>query len=438
MAKSCPLAAPLHRREQWLCFWYGRLQKGAPQRTHFFSIFRWVPGIGVVTSIPESTITMLIDLFRPYMAPEARDAVAEVLTPDDQGRVYCGQGPKVDAFERALKRELDGEREILTLNSCTSALDLALHLCHLEAGYAVISTPMTCSATNSPVITKGGEVAWADVDPLTGLIDPESVGRILEREDPGIIKAVIAVDWAGRMPDYNRLREVCRPFGVPIIEDAAHAPLATFNGRYQTRVGGDYIAWSFQAIKHLTTGDGGALQCPDRETTERARLLRWYGLDRRSKADFRCEQDITEVGFKSHMNDLNAAIGLANLPHLGDIVHKHRGHARFYDKVLGDLPPERVTLPPPDPGSSYWLYTLLVDDRDSFQTYLLDKGIATSQVHRRNDHHTAFQAAEHPASDARPGLDAFAAKQVSIPVGWWLTAEDLGDIAEAVREWALR
>jgi dTDP-4-amino-4,6-dideoxygalactose transaminase len=384
----------------------------------------------------------MLDLFRPYMAPEARDAVAEVLTPDDQGRVYCGQGARVDAFEKALKRELDGERDILTLNSCTAALDLALTLASptsLEGG-VVVTTPMTCSATNSPIVTKGARVAWADVDPTTGLISPESVERVCARlhDQRAIIDAVVAVDWAGRMCDYNALREIAHRYGADVIEDAAHAPLATFNGRYQTKVGGDYIAWSFQAIKHLTTGDGGALQCPDRETTERARLLRWYGLDRRSRADFRCEQDITEVGFKSHMNDLNAAIGLANLPHLGDILHAHRGHARFYDKVLSDLPPERVTLPPPDPGSSYWLYTLLVDDRDSFQTYLLDKGIATSQVHRRNDHHTAFQAAEHPASDARPGLDAFAAKQVSIPVGWFLSADDLGHIAEAVREWALR
>jgi dTDP-4-amino-4,6-dideoxygalactose transaminase len=381
----------------------------------------------------------MIPLFKVYMAQDAAPAVSEVLASG-----YVGQGPKVDAFERELKRALDGERDILTLNSCTSALDLALHLCkqrdpaQFPRHPFVISTPMTCSATNSPVATKGGLIAWADVDPVTGLIDPESVARVLKDLDPVRPHAVVAVDWAGRMCDYNRLREVCRPWGVPIIEDAAHSPLATYNGRYQTKVGGDYIAWSFQAIKHLTTGDGGALQCPDQETTGRARLLRWYGLDRRSKADFRCEQDITEVGFKYHMNDLAAAIGLANLPHLPDIVHKHRGHARFYDKVLGDLPPERITLPPPDPGSSYWLYTLLVEDRESFQAHMLDAGVATSQVHRRNDHHTAFRAAEHPASDARPGLEAFAAKQVSIPCGWWLSADDLGHISEAVRGWALR
>lgn len=386
----------------------------------------------------------MLDLFRPYVNPDARGRLYSLLSPDPTtGRLYLGEGPLVAEFQRELARVFDAEVPLRALNSCTSAIDLALALRHTHYGDIVISTPMTCSATNSPIVTKQAQIAWADVDPLTGLLDPESVRRILDRLGPGDlgagrVPAVIAVDWGGRMCDYNRLREVCQPYGIPIIEDAAHSPLATMNGRYQTRVGGDYICWSFQAIKHLTTGDGGALQCPDQETTERARLLSWYGLDRESTADFRCEQDIKEVGFKYHMNDLAASIGLANLPDLPDIIHAHRGHARFYDKVLGDLPPERVTLPPPDAGSSYWLYTLLVDDRPSFQAHMLDKGIATSQVHRRNDHHTAFKAVEHPASDARPGLEAFAARQVSIPVGWWLSAEDLGHISEAVRAWALK
>jgi perosamine synthetase len=380
---------------------------------------------------------MMLDLFKVFMAEDAPAMVSEVLRSG-----YVGQGPRVDAFEVQLKMYLDAERDILTLNSCTSALDLALTLAGVGPGDVVVSTPMTCSATNSPIVTRGASVAWADVDPVTGLISPESVERVCARlHDQRVpIGAVVAVDWAGRMCDYNALREIAHRYGADVIEDAAHAPLATYAGRYQTRVGGDYIAWSFQAIKHLTTGDGGALQCPTPEETERARLLRWYGLDRRSKADFRCEQDITEVGFKYHMNDLAAAIGLANLPHLGEIVHKHRGHARFYDKVLGDLPSltERITLPPPDPGSSYWLYTLLVDDRDSFQEWMLDAGVATSQVHRRNDHHTAFRVFERPAIHEWPGLDAFSARQVSIPVGWWLSADDLGRISEAVRGWALR
>lgn len=377
-------------------------------------------------------------LFKVFMAPEAQTAVGDVLRSG-----YIGQGEKVDAFEAELKRAFDAERDVLTLNSCTSALDLALRMVNPgppgDPG-VVISTPMTCSATNSPIVTQGHQIAWADVDPVTGLIDPESVAAVLKVTGPTTL-AVVAVDWAGRMCDYNRLREVCDPWGIPIIEDAAHAPLATHNGRYQTRVGGDFIAWSFQAIKHLTTGDGGALLCATPESAERARLLRWYGLDRRSKADFRCEQDIDEVGFKYHMNDIAAAIGLANLPHLREIVKRHRDNARAYHGLLEGTP--GVTLPPPDPGSSWWLYTILVDDRPDFQRFMAEHGVATSQVHRRNDEHPAFRTAELVTkrwlvnkADERPGLEHFASRQVSIPVGWWLKDEDVTRIAHLVQTWA--
>lgn len=378
----------------------------------------------------------MIPLFKVFMAPEAAPAVADVLASG-----YIGQGPKVDAFERELKRVLDAERDVLTLNSCTSALDLALTLEDVVPGDVVVSTPMTCSATNSPIVTKGARIAWADVDPVTGLIDPESVARVIERVGPEHVAAVMAVDWAGRMCDYNRLRAVCAPHGIPIIEDAAHAPLATRYGRYQTRVGGDYVCWSFQAIKHLTTGDGGALLCPDAEVTEEARLLRWYGLDRRSKADFRCEQDITAVGFKYHLNDIAAAIGLANLPHLPEVVKRHRDNARAYHGLLEGTP--GVTLPPPDPGSSWWLYTLLVEDRADFQRFMAEHGVATSQVHRRNDEHPGFARAAVTTqpwvakkTDLLPGLEHFASRQVSIPVGWWLTDADVTRIAHLVQTWA--
>lgn len=374
-----------------------------------------------------------IPLFKVAMAAEAADRVASVLASG-----YIGQGSQVAAFERALEAVFDAPRPILTTNSCTSAIDLALHLCGVEpqceddgAAPVVISTPMTCTATNGQVVTRGARLLWADVNPHTGLIDPADVARKLALASN--VKAVIAVDWGGAMCDYNALRAVCRPYGVPIIEDAAHAPLATYNGRYQTRVGGDLICWSFQAIKHLTCGDGGALLCPTDEATERARLLRWYGLDRTKGDSFRCSQDIVEVGYKYHLNDIAAAIGLANLPRLRETVHAHRQNARWLREHLSGL--DGVTLPRWDPGSSWWLFTVLVEDRNGFIAHLAARGIAASPVHARNDHHTAFRSAAY-GPGALPGLDRFAAREVAIPVGWWLTDSDRQRITDAVGEWS--
>jgi dTDP-4-amino-4,6-dideoxygalactose transaminase len=353
-----------------------------------------------------------IPLFKVRMAEGAQRRVAEVLASG-----YIGQGAVCEEFERQFGRLVGALDPPLLVNSCTSAIDLALHLLDIppHQGRYVISTPITCTATNSPPALRGLPILWADVDPLTGNIDPRSVERIIAQGYD--VRAIIAVNWGGRPFDPALL-----DIAIPLIEDAAHGP---FGGNY-----GDYVCWSFQAIKHLTTGDGGALWCPD---LERARLLRWYGLDRRSKADFRCEQDIAEIGHKYQSNDIAAAIGLANLQAAEWSVARSRQNAEWYTRVLAGVP--FVTLPPFDPGASYWIFTILVDDRASFSTFLRDRGIATSQVHARNDKHTAFKAAaESPVP--LPGVDDFDAHQVAIPNGWWVGEEERQHIAAAIYDWA--
>lgn len=342
---------------------------------------------------------MKIPLFKVAMSPEAPARVAEVLQSG-----YIGQGEQVEAFEGALQRLLDLPAPPLTTNSCTSAIDLALHLIGVGPGDQVITTPVTCTATNSPIVTRGAVPVWADVDPLTGLIDPADVARKLTRK----AKAIIAVDWGGALCDYQALKA----FGLPVIQDAAH---------HLTTPQGDYACYSFQAIKFLTTGDGGALWCPAWQM-ERARLLRWYGLDRRSKADFRCEQNIAEVGYKFHMNDIAAAIGLANIELAHSTIAAHQLNAAQYAGTFGH---------PWDKQSAWWLYTLLVDDRRGFIAHMADRGIACSPVHARNDTHRAFHFPNGPL----PGVDHFASRNVAIPVGWWLSSDDRRAVVEAVQAW---
>jgi len=356
----------------------------------------------------------VIHLFKVRMAPEAKERVAEVL---DSG--YIGQGPKVEAFEKAFADLVEAPHDVLMVNSCTSAIDLALHLIGVGPGDEVVTTAMTCTATNSPIVLRGATPVWADVYPETGLLDPADVHRVLTKKT----KAIVAVDWGGQPCDYKTL---CS-YGLPVIEDAAHALLATIEGVPIARAAPDnlYICWSFQAIKHLTTGDGGALFVPKHQV-DRARLLRWYGLDRRSSASFRCEQNIVEVGYKSQSNDIAAAIGLANLPLVKGTVELHREHALTYSKrgIAG-----RGSLR----GSAWWLFTVLVDSPATFIAHMRERGIEASPVHARNDKHTAFRRAA--ASRELPGLDWFAAHEVAIPVGWWLTEDEVAIVSDAVIEW---
>lgn len=356
-----------------------------------------------------------VPLFRVFMAPEASAAVAGVLAPRDDGSIYVGEGERCAELEQGLRLLLNAPTRPLLVNSGTSALHLALHLAGVGPGDEVVTTPMTCSATNSPIVLLGARPVWADVDPVTGLINPRDVARKITPRT----RAIMAVDWAGRLCDYAALRA----FGLPVIQDAAHSLTAG--------LGGDYIAYSFQAIKHLTVGDGGALIVPERDH-QRARLLRWFGLDRESRADFRCAQDIAEPGYKFQSTDIAAAIGLANLPHARWIVQQHRANARYYGAALASC--RRVTLPPADPTSAWWLYTVLTDDRDGFIAHMAERGIAASQVHRRNDEHSGFRFPNGPL----PGVDAFSARQAAIPVGWWLTSEDRERIVDAVLTWDAR
>jgi len=357
----------------------------------------------------------MIPLFKVRMVPQAKLMVGDVL---DSG--YIGQGPQCELFEKHFAELVEAPHDVLMVNSCTSAIDLALHLIGVGPGDEVVTTAMTCTATNSPIVLRGATPVWADVHRETGLVDAEDVHRLLTRKT----KAILAVDWGGQPCDYKTL---CS-YGLPVIEDAAHALLATYYGEVpvaQPAPDNLYICWSFQAIKHLTTGDGGALLVPKHQV-DRARLLRWYGLDRRSSASFRCEQNIVEVGYKYQSNDIAAAIGLANLPLAKGTVALHRENAAYY--ASRSIPVRGSLI-----ESAWWLYTVLVDSPATFIAYMRERGIEASPVHARNDKHTAFRRSS--AQRELAGLDWFSAHEVAIPVGWWLTPDDRDKIASAVVEW---
>ena len=386
----------------------------------------------------------MVDLFRPYMSDAATQRVTDALKYRPDGRLYIGQGALVDQFELALKSALNSPSDVLTVNSGTSALSLAMYMAGVGPGKTVIATPMTCSASNSPIITNFARIVWADIDPKTGLISPESVDDRVQwclRHLGQAPAAIVAVDWGGRLCDYPALIEAARveSYGrthqVPIIQDAAHAFMAyDANGASSAKSGADFICYSFQAIKHLTTIDGGALICKDAGNTEAARLLRWYGLDRTQGDSFRCSQDIQSPGFKFHMNDVAATIGLANINDTYDIVGKHRFNANWYHEALKDADGHAINLPYPDEGSAWWLYTILVGNRDAFIDFMKERGVECSQVHRRNDVHPGFVRRTYGHMPL-PGVDYFADHEVAIPVGWWLTEEDRKQVAAAVLEW---
>lgn len=347
----------------------------------------------------------MIPLFRVKMSDAASGAVSNVLASG-----FIGQGPVVEQFEDKLWQELESKTRPVTVNSCTAAIDLALELLGVENGDEIITTPQTCFASNVGAIHRGARIRWADIDPLTGLIQPASVEKLITNRT----KAVIAVNWAGQFCNFTELKKL----GIPVIEDAAHVWDVFVKDRPKLERG-DYICYSFQAIKFLTCGDGGALVCPE-ETQDEAKILRWYGLDRTKNESFRCTQNITRVGFKYHMNDINASIGLSNIPAAADSVNASRDNShRFIERVINT----NFVLPTWDETSSYWLFSMhvLSDEKEHFSKYLAGNGIVSSPVHFRND---LYDSTIHFQEDKLPGVDAFTSTQICIPNGWWLSAQD--------------
>ena len=181
---------------------------------------------------------------------------------------YIAQGDVVEKFERKFE-EYIGSGNTLSLNSGTAALHIALILAGVGQGDEVISTALTAEPTNVAIKMVGAKVRWADVDYETGNISPESIEKAINTKT----KAIIVVDYAGIPVDVKRIQEISEKYGIPVIEDAAHAIGAKFNGK-KTGNHFPFTVFSFQAIKHLTTIDGGALQIQDNALYERGKIIR--------------------------------------------------------------------------------------------------------------------------------------------------------------------
>ncbi|MBE3087636.1 MAG: DegT/DnrJ/EryC1/StrS family aminotransferase [Chloroflexi bacterium] len=363
----------------------------------------------------------MISLFKVRMPASIDAPLLETLKSG-----FIGQGPKVEEFERLLETYI-GNPNVLTTNSGTMALMIALRLAGVKPGDDVVSSAMTCSATSMSIKAVGANIVWADIL-LDGNLNPDSVRRNITPKTT----AVMAVHWAGYPCDLDALLNICDERGIQLVEDAAHALGAEYHdfkiGNY-----GHLAAFSLQAIKHINTIEGGFVCCDRRDSYNKGKLLRWFGIDREGpKTDLRCEQDITDAGYKGNLVDPLAVIGIEQMKGLPAIIEKHRENAEYYRNELHGLTRVRPLPYADDRASAYWLFSVLVDDKNSFMGHMLQKGIQVSAVHSRNDVFLCFADAKR---GAMPGLDYFADHQMAIPVHWALTDDERAHIVNAVREY---
>jgi perosamine synthetase len=362
-----------------------------------------------------------ISFFETVISPQAIQLATEVLRSG-----WVSEGFRVAEFEDGLSRDHQLSHPV-AVNSGTAALHLALVLAGVKAGDEVVLPPQTFVATAHAVLMQQATPVFADIDPTTGNLSPASLERALSDRT----KAVIAVHWGGYPCDLAALGGLAARRKVVLIEDAAHALGASYQDRAIGRVS-RFTCFSFQAIKHVTCGDGGALCCTDPGDAAEARRRRWFGIERGQAGPFELgerEGEIDSAGFKYHMNDLAAAVGLGNLAGFRERLARRREIAAVYRQDLEGVP--GLTLLRSDTGyqSAHWLFTVLVERRASFVRALEERGVPTSVVHRRIDRHPVF-------GRTRPdlaGQDAFDERQISIPLHSSLSDREVQQIVEGVR-----
>lgn len=333
---------------------------------------------------------------------------------------YVAQGTEVDIFEQKFTKYI-GSGYSLSLNSGTAALHIALILAGVQEGDEVISSPLTAEPTNVAIRMVGAKIVWADIDYNTGNIDPISIENSITNKT----KAIIVVDYAGIPVNVASIKDISSRYNIPVIEDAAHALGATYQG-LKTGNHFPYTVFSFQAIKHLTTIDGGMLLLQSEEDYEKGKLIRWFGLDKKKT---RFENNITVQGYKYHMNNVNATIGLVQLESINTIIGKYISNGVYYDNYLEATGGCELLNYGHNVQPSYWLYTLKVDERANFIKKMADHGIVASELHKRNDLHDFLNT----APKLLPNLDLFYQKMVHIPCGWWVTEDNREKIVSVIK-----
>ena len=364
-------------------------------------------------------------LFYPYVSKKSAQNVKKKLS----GR-WLGQGPMVDKFENDFKNKFARNCSAVATGSGTDSLHLAYILAGLKKGDEVITTIFTCTATNIPMLYMGLKIKFADIDKETMNISIKSVKKLITKNT----KAIVCVHYGGLPCDMDELIKISKKNNITLIEDAAHALGAKYKGK---PIGGisDFSTFSFQAIKHFTTGDGGMLIVKNKKLEDKAKRIRWFGIDRKKKQQGIWKNDVHEIGYKYQMTDIAATMGCDSLKEFNNII-KHR--QKIYKTYLKELSKNKKVqcIHDYDKKKSHgaWLFTISVSNKDFVQKKLRQHNIETNQVHFRNDRYSIFK--KYVKGKKFPNMDYLENKYLVLPLHHKVTVKDVKFISKLVNKFA--
>ncbi|MGE5629212.1 MAG: DegT/DnrJ/EryC1/StrS family aminotransferase [Solirubrobacterales bacterium] len=318
-------------------------------------------------------------------------------------------------FEQKLSSYV-GAEYLTLVNSFNSAVLVTLLTLGVNSEDEVIASPMACLASNQPIMTIGAKVVWADIDPTTGTLDPQSVRQKITSKT----KAIFHNHFCGYPGYIDEINSIGNEFGIPVVDDAIEAFGSEYKGKIVGCTGTDVTMYSFQAVRLPTTIDGGAVVFKSKELYEKSLLVRDSGINRKyfrdNLGEINSECDITVPGFGATMSELNSYIGFEQMKYVGALVEKQRDNARSWTEWLHENFPHYKELNNrKETNPNFWVYGILADNKVKAINKFRDLGYYASGVHLPNTYYTVFGKRE-----SLLGVNEFHSRFVAIPSGWWV------------------
>lgn len=372
----------------------------------------------------------------PYGKQQITDADIQAVV-DALQSDYLTQGPRISDFENSFAAYIGCSYAVAVSNG-TAALHLAALALGVQEGDKVIATPITFAASSNCILYCEGEIVFSDIDPNTFLIDLDKVEALLAASEPGVIKGIVPVDFAGRPVDLERLRKLADKYGLWIIHDVCHAPgagIADSAGKIQNSGNGTFAelsVFSFHPVKHIATGEGGMITTNDPKLYERLLELRTHGITR-DKNKFKNTPELAggdreypgwymemqHLGYNYRLTDIQAALGSSQIKRAAANLEKRKRIARKYDAAFAGyahvLPPQSEDNAEKTYSHAYHLYVIRADDRLGLYNFLRGKGIFC-QIHYFPTHLMPYYREMGHRPGDMPNAEAYYEKCLSLPM----------------------
>lgn len=368
-----------------------------------------------------------IQLFKPKISDAAIQAVEETLRSG-----WIGLGPKVEQFEQDFCDYIGCEHAV-GLNSATSGLHLAMMLAGIEEGDEVITTPITFVSTNHAILYQNAIPVFVDVEYDTLNIDANKIEEQITKNT----KAIMCVHYGGYPCDMDKIYDIASNYNLIVIEDCAHAMGAEYK---EEKIGSrsQIAVYSFHAVKNLPMGDGGMIATNDPEMYEKLKKLRWMGINkdtysRRTSMEnlslYSWQYDVEIMGYKYHMNDISAAIGIEQLKLLDKENKRREKIAQYYtNELMGVVELPRIFSN--DRKSSNHIYHIKTDKRNYLHSELKNRSIGTGVHYIPNHLYDMYE----PYYKELPVAENVWKKILSLPMHMYLKNEDMKRIVNEIKD----